>query len=251
MPHRLSAIVLAVWLALVSGCGPSPDTIREIPSVDLLLATEVMGRSVEAYESCASYRDSGVMTRTFRTAGETQKESQAFSTVFQRPDRFRFQCQEGDRRYIVYADAGTIRAWWGHQEGAQPMQSLDDAIGRAVGPSNGASHTIPRLLMPDRIHGRSLAELHGLTRLSDALLEDLPCYRISGSLRTGALYTVWIDRTTFLVRRIDAEHVSPDYSTSDCTVYFPELNPELADQELLLNAPASKPSGRAVTARGE
>ncbi|HOF38858.1 MAG TPA: hypothetical protein PLD73_02205 [Candidatus Hydrogenedentes bacterium] len=251
MPRPLSAIILAVWLALVPGCGPGREKIVEIPAIDLLLASEVMGRCVEAYENCASYRDSGVMTRTFRTANETQEESQTFSTAFQRPDRFRFQCQEGEHRYIVYADAGTIRAWWGHQEGAQPMPSLDDAIGRAVGPSNGASHTIPRLLMPDRVHGRSLAELHGLSRLSDALLEDVPCYRINGSLRTGALYTVWIDRATFLVRRIDAEHIAPDYSTTDCTVYFPELNPELADQELLLNAPASKPSGRALTARGE
>ena len=245
-------MALAVWLVLVSGCGQEREKIEEIPATDLLRATEVMDRTVETYEKCGTYRDSGVMTRTFRTAeGTQQEESQTFATVFERPYRFRFQCREGEHLYIIYADAATIRAWWGHQEGVQPMRSLDDAIGRAVGPSNGASHTIPRLLMPDRVHGRSLAELRGLARLTDAMLEHVPCYRITGTVRTGAPYTVWIDRSTFLVRRIDVEHESSDFSAIDRTVYSPELNPDLGDEELHLNAPAAKPSGRALTARRE
>ncbi len=249
MINRFLIIVLGMLGALLCGCNPAHEKIVEIPAADLLLATEVMARAATTYEACTTYRDSGVMTRTFRAEEGTQEESQTFTTAFERPYRFRFECREAENRYIIYADAATVRAWWGIQDGIQPMASIDDAIARAVGPSNGASHTIPRLLMPEQVRGRSLAELSNLERLPDALLEDIPCYRITGADRNGAPYTVWIDRVTYLVRRIDEEHEFPDFSTTDSTVYYPELNPELTDTEFHLKAPVSETARKELTAR--
>ena len=109
--------------------------------------------------------------------------------------------------------------------------------------------TIPRLLMPGRVRGRSLEELGNLERLSDAMLEDVACYRLSGTDNSGAPYVVWIERGTFLVRRIDEEHAFPDFTTTDRTVYSPELNPELPDDVFRLRAPVVETGRKEMTAQ--
>lgn len=252
--RRTIAILSGIWLGCIlatPGCGRDHEKIAEIPPTDLLLAKEIFDRVVQTYGECDTYRDTGIMTRTFLAGENVQEEAQTFSTAFERPYRFRFECREAENRYIVYADAATVRAWWDAREGIQPMSSLDEAIARAVGPSNGASHTIPRLLLPERIRGRSLAELLSLERLSDAMLEDVPCYRVTGADRSGAPYVVWIDRASFLVRRIDEEHAFSEFNTTDRTVYYPELNAELPDDAFHLNVPASGTGRKEITARAQ
>ncbi len=236
-------------LVVLQGCGGKPEKIVEIPPVDLLLAGEIMDRTVEVYAGFSTYRDSGVMTRTFYADDGEHQETQTFTTAFRRPYRFRFECREGENRYIVYADAAAVRAWWSVHEGVQPMASVDEAIALAVGPSNGTSHTIPRLLMPERVRGRSLAELRGLERLPDAMLGDIACYRLEGTDRYEDTHTIWIERETFLVHRIDEKHSFPDFTTVDRTVYRPEVDVELADEEFDLGAPGSQTMRSMVTAR--
>jgi outer membrane lipoprotein-sorting protein len=251
MKH-LAYIAFAFLLAgipALCGCGSGVGKVSEIPPTDLLTAQEVMARTVAIYEQCATYRDRGVMTRTFAAEQGSDQVEQSFTTVFERPYRFRFECREDDNRYIIYANAAVVRAWWGAEGGIQPMGSLDEAIGRAVGPSNGASHTIPRLLMPERVRGRSLAELQGLDRLPDAMLDETACYRIVGSDRTGAPYVIWIERQTFMVRRIDETHAFEDFTTTDSTLYYPELDPDLADAEFYLKTPAAESARKELTAK--
>lgn len=245
------AIVFGICFVaiLTMGCEPGEEKIAEIPPTDLLLAEEVMERTIATYEECATYRDTGTVTRTFHAEENTQRETQTFRTVFERPYRFRFECREDEKRYIIAADAAAVRAWWGVQEGIQPMSSLDEAIALAVGPSNGASHTIPRLLMPGRVRGRSLEELGNIERLTDALLEDVPCYRLRGTDNSGAPYVVWIERGTFVVRCIDEEHPFSDFTTTDRTVYAPELNPELPDDAFQLKAPVAETGKKKMTAQ--
>ncbi|MFO7976050.1 MAG: hypothetical protein R6V12_15610 [Candidatus Hydrogenedentota bacterium] len=249
---RIQAIVFGIsfgCLLAMAGCERGQEKIAEIPPTDLLLAAEIMDRAVATYEECTTYRDTGTMVRTFYGEEGTQREMQTFTTAFERPYRFRFECREDEKRYIVYADAAAVRSWWGAQEGIQPMNSLDEAIARAVGASNGASHTIPRLLMPERVRGRSLAELRELDRLSDALLGDVPCYRLAGIDNSGAPYVIWLERATFLVLRIDEQHTFADFTTTDRTVYSPDLNVELPDDVFQLKAPAPESGRKEVTAR--
>ena len=253
MKRRSITIIAGIWLSglfiVVQGCGGNQEKIVEIPPADLLLASEIMGRTIDVYAACSTYRDSGVMTRTFFADDGVHQETQVFTTVFQRPYRFRFECREGENRYIIYADAAAVRAWWNVDEGVQPMASVDDAIGRAVGPSNGTAHTIPRLLMPEKVRGRSLNDLRGLERLPDAMLGDIACYRLTGTDRYGDFHIIWIGRETFLVHRIDEEHTFPEFATADRTVYHPELNIELDDAEFDLGAPGSQTMRSKLTAR--
>ena len=253
MKRLTVTIISGIWLAGLlipsQGCGRGEEKIAEIPPVDLLLASEIMERTLEVYAACSTYRDSGEMTRTFFAEDGVHQETQTFTTAFKRPYRFRFECREGENRYIVYADAAAVRAWWSVEEGVQPMASIDDAIGRAVGPSNGTAHTIPRLLMPDQVRGRSLAELRGLERLPDAMLGDIACYRLTGTDRYGDSHTIWIERETFLVHRIDEKHIFPEFTTTDRTVYHPDLDIDLADDEFDLRVPASQTTRNTLRAR--
>jgi hypothetical protein len=72
-----------------------------------------------------------------------------------RPERFRFEYDDPtpEKPYIVWANAGVIRTWWYVKPGEERQPSLSDAIAGATGVSGGSAHTIPTLLLPDRIGG--------------------------------------------------------------------------------------------------
>ena len=194
-----------------------------------------------------------------------------FTTAFHRPDRFRFEYRDRRevgrewKRYVVWLGGEEVRTWWDVHPGVRRPESLELAVAGATGVSGGSAHTTPALLLPDRISGRRLTELVELAALGDEPLGDVICYRLSGRqfvpypvdsdederraqhviALTGrrperaerSPLTVWIDRDTFLIRRIEAATQFETFRTETVTDYTPAVGVPLGDAELLFDIP--------------
>ena len=117
--------------------------------------------------------------------------------------------------------------------------------------------------MPDSISGRRLTELTQLKRLEDAKLGGFDCVRVQGTflIEVGPAEqerrrkdvrkvtgkegsspvrgpeTLWIDRSSFLLRRIDVQTQFDDFRTESNTTYEPFVDVAVADSQLKFDAP--------------
>ena len=110
------------------------------------------------------------------------------------------------------------------------------ALGEATGVSGGSALTIPALLLPDRTNGSCLTDLAKARRIEDADIGKVGCYRVRGTWVDDPA-TIWIEKNTFLVRRIDSQHKFDDFRTEDTTTYDPVMNSKIDDKMLKLDPP--------------
>jgi hypothetical protein len=265
-----SSITRRLFLFLTGGLiakiGPGDAAIQA--DDQLLSAGAILERMATTYAKCKSYQDSGCVTTIFIRSDGNHTSKRPFSTTFVRPSRFRFEFKDSLnghtwRRYIVWADTEDVRTWWDIRPGVVQPPSLSLGLAGATGVSGGSAHTVPALLMPDSIGGRRLTDLTQLRRLEDAKLDGVDCFRIQGSMHIeidpGELErrrqltlrvtgrdlpnsirgpeTLWIDRTTFLLRRIDKQTQFDDFRTESTTTYEPTLDFAIADNRLEFDPP--------------
>lgn len=235
-----------------------------------MTAHDIIRAMGEVYSGCRTYSDTGSVRTEFHSGSHRDHETvRPFRTAFVRPDRFRFQYsdRESDRPdtvcFVVAVNGPRLEEWWGYGEG-EASESLSMALAGATGVSGGSAHTVPTLLMPDQISGRRLTDPAEFTRLEDGESDGVGCYRISRWLPvdpemkeeyrqealkiTGRLppesesdpEIIWLDKSTFLIRRIDETTRFPDFRSVDVTTYRPVLNEPVSD-ELLAFAPPVTP----------
>ena len=100
--------------------------------------------------------------------------------------------------------------------------------------SAALAYGVPALLMPDRVGESYLAELVDLERLPDGETGGASCFRVRGHTPADSSVELWIDRTTFLIRRIDK--AGGKSSPAHSTVHFkPEINAALARREFFFS----------------
>jgi outer membrane lipoprotein-sorting protein len=231
---------------------PSTGQAGQTP-VRILLSME------RAYRTCRSYRDSGVVTSTILTDGGRAGSERPFRTAFVRPGWLRFQFTDpglGERSssYIVWSDGTQVRSWWDAQPGVRNPGSVYDALAVAAGISGGSSVRVPSLLLPQEFGGGPL--LVGPERTDDAVAGDADCYRIRGksrktpyTLMMGAQtrtvedesITFWIDKATYLLRKVEEDRTFDTYREKSVTTYTPEFDVDIPATDLAFDAPAAKP----------
>jgi len=240
-------------------------------------ANEILRQMAETYKNCKTYRDSGTVTTVFyHKDGKQHTSSKPFTTVFVRPDRFRFEFKSSFdakkwHRYIVWAKGKDVRSWWDIQPRSEETraklehpESLALAVAGATGVSGGSALTVPSLLLPDRIEGRRLTDLTELKRLDDSDIERIHCYCIQGTMplfemtpaerdrlrkdvgrlgrpqpeeaKRGPM-VVWIDKATFLVRRIEQKVQFQSFRTDATTEYDPSVDTPIAEKQLEFGKP--------------
>lgn len=238
LPSILATILICastIPVAVAIACAAQQDTRT---------ANEIFVLMVQAYRDCKSYADSGVVKTSFiMPNGRVRTVEEPFTTAFVRPDRFRFEFQDksggGDRstRYIVWRQGAQVQTWWDVKPGVATQPSLQLALAGATGVSGGSAYTIPGLLLGDEMGGWRLTTLQDATRIEDASLDAVNCYRIQGK-HGSELMTIWIDSTTFLVRRIDTGHVFENFRTEQITTYdAPAINSPVSDEKLAFDPP--------------
>jgi outer membrane lipoprotein-sorting protein len=213
------------------------------PESDALKAQDVLDRMAEVYAGCESYRDTGVVKTVFVLAAGNQTVEKPFKTAFVRPDRFRFEytAQRGGRqdRYIVWREGKEVQTWWDVKPGVMKPESLELALAGATGVSGGSAHTVPALLLPKDIGGWRLTDLTEAKRAEDAMIDKVDCAQIEGKFGNASM-TVWIDKKTFLVRRIDSKKKFEKFSTEETTTYDPVIDDEIPDKSLEFDPPKGK-----------
>jgi outer membrane lipoprotein-sorting protein len=224
--------LIAVVMGLPTGADePKPDGLK---------AQGILDRMANVYAGCKSYRDTGVVKTVFFEANGNRTVEKPFKTAFVRPDRFRFEYTEkrGGRveRYIVWRKGQQVQTWWDVKPGVEKPMSLDLALAGATGVSSSSAHRIPALLLPKEVSGKRLTDMTGAKRIEAPKLEKADCFRVEGKFADNPM-TLWIDKKTFLVRRIDSKVKFDTFSTEETTTYDPVIDVEIPDKALEFDPP--------------
>jgi outer membrane lipoprotein-sorting protein len=230
---------------------PSAEATIHESRPDDPAARQILDETINVYANCRSYRDTGVATSVFhKTSGAIHTTERPFATAFVRPDRFRFEFNHreqvirdplGDRlsRYIIWSNGKEVQTWWDIKPGIEKPESLSFAVGAAAGVSGVTSSTIPGLLMPKQIGAGKLTLIKyrgGFALDEEGQFDAHECYRIIGEW--GKLpMTVWIDKQSYLVRRIDTQNPVRDLRVDETITYDPSIDVEVADELLEFDAP--------------
>jgi outer membrane lipoprotein-sorting protein len=222
---------------------PAKEGDRPKAKADNPSAKQIVDRMAKAYADCKTYRDSGGVKTLFVQDSGNRTVTKPFTTAFVRPDRFRFEYKEtiGDQqmRYIISSNEKEVQTWWDVKPGIEKPESLNLALGAAVGVSSFSSNNIPALLLPDKVNPRRLLMLTEPKRAEDAKLDKVECFRVEGTFG-GNPITLWIDKKSYLVRRIDEQAKFDNFRTEQTTTYDPTIDEQITDKMLKFDPPAPK-----------
>lgn len=221
-------------------------------SKEELTAKDIVTRMTNMYAGAKWYRDSGAVQTQGQEAGRDEgfDEEVRFTTAFVRPDRFRFEYKimvNGQEfREIIWRNGKDVQTWWNLPLGIEKQSSLGMAIAQATGVSGGSAHTVPHLLLPNEVVEWRRKDMWDLERIEDAYIGEVECFRVNGRVDTPAdsdgpamtkTSTVWIEKKTFLLRRIDSTWASAILQSKDMTTYEPIIDEEIPDGILEFGAP--------------
>ncbi|HTT24840.1 MAG TPA: DUF2092 domain-containing protein [Candidatus Sulfotelmatobacter sp.] len=239
VPRRIRFLVSeAVFSVLVlSGLSAHPQ------------GASILQKSRDAYAQMKSYADTGVVLVEYGTSSE---DKHSFSTAFNRSPRhflLEFNKQGGDR-YVIWADPDAFHTWWKTtgQKTDYPNPNNTPALNLSGPPTAEISMKIPTLLYGKALEAKML-------KIADPVLAGVEevsghsCHQING--RASDVYaasgkevnkrkvTVWIDRDSFLIRKMLEEFEALPGQRSRVTATFePQLNPALDEAAFKFSPPA-------------
>ena len=108
--------------------------------------------------------------------------------------------------------------------------------------------TIPALLMPDAIKANALAALKDLKLAGEEELDGSPCIKLEGKDARGVVQTVWIEKSTSLVRKIHFSTKIPNATFDQTTTYRPRLNVDIPPEQFGFTPPKPR---EAAPAKGD
>jgi hypothetical protein len=205
---------------------------------------EVLKKAKAAYDGLDTYASEGVIVADIEAAmGKTSLET-TFSIKLEKPNKY---LVTWDQKTGVpgFTQAGAV---W--SDGTQPymymsatkayskVNSDEMALGGATGVSGGAANTIPSLFLSAHATHPS----HLLSQLVDPKMQaperiaDDDCYVITGSSPASKEETLWISKTSFMIRKYRRSLEPPEGR-----VKVPELTDGQLEQSI-------KSMGQEVTA---
>jgi hypothetical protein len=209
----------------------------------------ILEHTHSVYAALTSYSDTGTVLKEY---SPTSRDETRFSTYFTRVPRhflFDYRKPAGDR-LVIWGDPEAFHSWW--KATAQvtefPNPNNTNAITLNDFPTGSAVTKIPPLLY-------AKANLPGAMQRFEpkpvAAVDDVAghkCYRLEGTASdtygtTGNQVnvrglTVWIDATSFLVRKIlEQAPAAPGMLNRTTTTFDPQANPKLSDQVFVFAAP--------------
>ena len=233
MTHSLFSTSTLVCLILVLGLcsGIVFGRVQEVATAD-----EILERAQRVYAECTLYRDSGTATIITYPMKVTVKKS--FQTLYIRPNQFRFEYSERRRlfhsRFIVWQSGRDFATWWNlRNPKVQNPDGIRAALNGPTGISGASSAIVPFLLYSAWFSENLLNTMTNVERLDDTFVDGLAVYQIRGS--RGVPFTMWIDKSTFLIRRVEIKMQSP--LATETIDYHPSINLSILAKDLTFRAP--------------
>ena len=151
----------------------------------------------------------------------------SFETSFERPDRLSFsvsvELSDGVHRHThanrIFMDGTALRAGDPAWRSGAPT-SLGSAVAQISGTSSGSAHTIPRLLLPERVGGRGVFEWAQRALGASAIIDGANHFVIELDGRTRG----FVNDSTWLIRRIETTLRTAGIPA--VTEYFSVLTPD-------------------------
>ena len=231
-----------LWLCLAALVSP---VIAETPPAEHpQTADDIIRHMKTLYAGSQTYRDLGVVKDVFLKPNGSHSMEKPFTTAFVRPDRFRYEFREAppgqsERRFIIQQNGSRLRVHWDLKHDMQ-LPTLDRAIAAATGVSSESAITVPGMLLPKEITWRRAIRFNEPMRMQDEKLGDSDCFRIRD--RFGrSIVTYWIDKESFLLRKMFKETAFDDFLVKSTTTYAPELNGDVDPKLLEFWQPGKKP----------
>ena len=233
MSRTYSAILWSACL-LTSGF-TSQLTAAGEPEQEAFTAKQLIARMSMQYANSKSYHDAGVLETThIRTDGTKTNEKKPFSTVFVRPKRFRFEHQSGSEHYLIWSDGKNVQRLAQSWDGEPPVRkpaSLNEAVEASLSVARSMVFSVPVLLMPGKFQMRPLTALERAARIEDGKQGKDECFRVAGDYLDYPT-VIWIDKKTFLIRRIDSSMKNETFRTEDTVTYEPIINQKIPGKML-------------------
>ena len=238
--HFVLSVAFTALLSLMLQRTVSAEALHP----DGLTAKEIIERMAEVYADSKSYTDSAVVKTVFIRSESRRTVEKPFTTAFIRPDQFRFEFKEKiqgnrERRFIIYRKAKDVQTYWNVDKDLK-LESIDRAVAAATGVSGGSAMIIPAMLIPNEIKWRRAIRFHKPERIGDDIFDEVDCFRIHDIILVSPV-TFWIEKKTFLLRKIFREQEFEDFRTQQTTTYKPILNGKVMDNMLEFNPPKDKP----------
>ena len=132
---------------------------------------------------------------------------------------------------MIHLNGNNLQSYWDIQKDLK-HDSLDNAVASAAGVSNGSAITVPGMLMPNEITWRRAIRVNQPKRIDDDIVDSTDCYRVQDLILGAIPTTLWIDKKTFMLRKIYREQTFDDFRTEETTTYKPILNGEVENDLL-------------------
>ncbi|MDG3006208.1 hypothetical protein [Paludisphaera mucosa] len=250
----LAALATAGMMVLASGAAQDPEAAKAAvqgaasgaPASET--PEQFLAGVFKTYAGAKSYEDEGESTAVFiSAAGGRRTVKKPFSTRFVRPKLFYYEFtarngegEEEKSRYVVWTDAAPERSkiWWTLRPEIQD-ESLHLALGSGAGISGGSATIIPALLMPETIMANRLRVLKGLKFAGEEVVDESACRKFEGKNLQGEVETIWVDKTTLMVRRIVSTMKIPGHTVETTTTYRPRMDVEIPRERFDFTPPGS------------
>lgn len=203
--------------------------------------SEIFEKVKTAYTSMDTYKSQGTITSNIDTDGRKISTETSFSIMLKKPNLYLISwTQESSsgmpQSGAVWSDGAQSYLYIGAMNAYSKVGSDELALGGATGISGGAAFTIPSLFL-----SVFKEQLDPFSRLRDPQIEKTEkvgqenCYVISGSSSVSKKETLWVSKTSYLIKKYDRSLEPPEGGRQ---------MPEMTDEQL---EEAIKGMGQEVT----
>lgn len=215
----------------------------------------------EAYLTCETYTDTGVVSTVFESGDETgEPVLRTVRTIFVRPDHIRFECHESNAEerteeyFVVWKGATKSHAWWSTIANGTHHDTPLEALGHASAISGGASDLVFGLLCPPAdSQVWTLAKLGSPKIAGMEAVAGVQCDVVTGTGYGDAAVTVWVDRRSHAIRRFRETQTVPGGMTVDTVTLVPVFGAPVTPEEAWFKPPVVReppPLRSGSTSRG-
>ena len=210
-------------------------------------ARDILRKTAQVYRTSKSYVDTGTVQTDYKTPSREWTEKTRIKTAYVAPFDFRFESYVRgvsgvEVVFIAWRDQNEVRSWYNlSPDIVDGITSLPRALDAGAGISRDASGMIPGLIIPGTKLGGDIVQLTDAVRLGDVQIDGFDCFQVQGFRwpNTGQPTKVWIDKDSFLIRRVYEEQEIQDVHTKTTWFYQPAINVPVDEDALRYSEPAS------------